>query len=173
MSTAEQFIKGNETYVKNLDETRKNLPLQQPARKVLIVTCMDARLLPAQALGLAEGDAFIVRNAGGRTAEAVRSILVAQQLGGIKEIAVFHHTDCGMTKFKDHDLREKLKANPPKKNASVTSAVESISFLTFGDLEQSVRDDVAFLKEHPLISEGSEITGWIHDVKDGKIKQVV
>jgi len=173
MSTADQFIKGNETYVKNLDETRKNLPLQLPARKVVVVTCMDPRLLPAQALGLVEGDAFIVRNAGGRAAEALRSILVAQQVIGAKDIAVFHHTDCGMLKFKDYHLREKLKANPPKKNVSVSSAVESISFLTFDDLEQSVRDDVSFLKEHPLIFEDSKITGWIYDVKDGKIRQIV
>ncbi|KAF8334127.1 carbonic anhydrase [Cantharellus anzutake] len=172
MTVADEFALANVSYVQNLASDRKGLPLP-PARKVLVLTCMDARIHPAQSLGLKEGDAHVVRNAGGRASDALRSIVISQQLLGTKEIVVLHHTDCGMLTFQDNSLRDKLKENPPKPNAPIASTVESIAFLAFSNLDQSVKDDVSFLKEHPLVLPETVITGWIHDVKDGSIKQVV
>ncbi|KAF8321732.1 carbonic anhydrase [Clavulina sp. PMI_390] len=175
MSNADQFAKANESYVAGLDASRKDLPMP-PARKVIVLTCMDARLHPETALGLKEGDAHVIRNAGGRSADALRSVIVSQQALGTREIFVLHHTDCGMLTFKDDGLRAAVKSKPPKpslSSTSVSAAVDSIAFLPFSDLEQSVKDDVLFLKEHPLVLEETAISGWVFDVKDGKINKVV
>ena len=106
MSFADEFLKANEAYANSFDKSHLPMP---PARRVAVVACMDARLDPARALGLKEGDAHVIRNAGGRTADAIRSLVISQQLLGTREVVVVHHTDCGMLTFTDDELRERLR----------------------------------------------------------------
>jgi carbonic anhydrase len=138
-----------------------------PARKVAIVTCMDARIHPEAALGLAIGDAHMIRNAGGRVSDdALRSLVISSRLLGTNEFAVIHHTECGMLTFSNDDLRTKLKEE--------TGADAShVDFLPFTDLEQSVRDDVAAILSSPFIDDSIKVSGYIYDVHTGGITQVV
>src|SRR5213083_1615864 len=131
MGIFEEFAQAYARYA--ADFTKGDLPTP-PARKVAVLTCMDARLDPAKFLGLSEGDAHVIRNAGGRAADAIRSLVISQQLLGTREVVVIHHTDCGMLTFTDEQLRQKLRDD-------LGVDVEH-AFLPFGDLEQSVRDDV-------------------------------
>ncbi|OAA71203.1 Carbonic anhydrase [Cordyceps fumosorosea ARSEF 2679] len=161
MSVAAEFETANKQYAAQF--THGDLPLP-PGRKVLVVTCMDARIDPARALGLREGDAHVVRNAGGRAAEALRSVVISQQLLGTREIILIHHTDCGMLTFSDEVLRGKIRAD-------LGEDADHIAFLPFGDLAQSVRDDVALLKRSGLVLD-VPVTGYIYDVKTGTITKV-
>ncbi|KAJ4219510.1 hypothetical protein NW759_007899 [Fusarium solani] len=133
-------------------------------RKVFILTCMDARLDPAKFLGLEEGDAHVFRNAGGRAVEALRSLVISQQLLGTREIVVIHHTDCGMLTFHDEELRAKIKRD-------LGEDASHISFLPIRDLQESVKIDVKFLKQNALILD-VPISGYLYDVKTGKINKV-
>ncbi|KAK9241353.1 carbonic anhydrase [Lipomyces kononenkoae] len=141
------------------------LPLP-PKRKLAIVTCMDARLLPAKALGLYEGDAHVIRNAGGRAKDALRSIIISQQLLGTEEVIIIHHTDCGMLTFTNPQLHDILQQRFHGHD------VKDIDFLTFQDLEQSVRDDVEFLRGSEVISPHIRISGWVYEVETGTIRRV-
>src|SRR3954465_9669497 len=134
MSVSDELLRANAEYARTFD--RGGLPMP-PARRLAIVTCMDARIHPARAFGLEEGDAHVIRNAGGRAREALRSLVISQRLLGTNEIAVIHHTDCGMLTFTNSDLHAKVK-----KELDADSS--SIDFLPFTDLEESVREDVAF-----------------------------
>src|SRR3954466_7815102 len=140
MSVTDELLQNNERYAEDFD--KGDLPLP-PARKIAVLTCMDARIDPARALGLEEGDAHVIRNAGGRAADALRSLVISEQLLGTTEIVVIHHTDCGMLTFSNDDLRTKVKQE-------LNANVDNIDFLPFKDLEQSVRDDVTFLRNSPL-----------------------
>ncbi|KAF7302114.1 Carbonic anhydrase [Mycena indigotica] len=163
------FLERNAQYVASFgDKGSLALP---PARKLAIVTCMDARLDPEAHLGLKEGDAHIIRNAGGVAKEALRSLILSQRLLGTREIAVFHHTDCGMLTFTAPDVQAIIKDAAPG-NAEIAARVEAIDWLDFKDLEKAVKDDVAYLKSEPLILEGTPVTGWVYDVGTGKITQV-
>ncbi|EPT01634.1 hypothetical protein FOMPIDRAFT_1029646 [Fomitopsis schrenkii] len=164
-----EFVKANEQYVAGFGE-KGALPIL-PAKKLAIVTCMDARLNVFSELGIKEGDAHIIRNAGGAAKDALRSIIVSQRLLGTREIAVIHHTACGMTTFQTEELRARVKAADPA-NAALYD-VDAIDFLEFADLEKSVRDDVGWLREHPLVLPESQITGWVYEVETGKVRQVV
>src|SRR3954470_3418040 len=141
MSGIDAMLRANAGYVRTFD--LGDLPTP-PRLKLAIVTCMDSRILPSRAFGLREGDAHIIRNAGGRAREALRSLVISQRLLGTNEIAVIHHTDCGMLTFTNSDLHAKVK-----KELDADSS--SIDFLPFTDLEESVREDVAFLLSSPLI----------------------
>ena len=137
-----------------------------PGRHVAVLTCMDARLDPARFLGLQEGDAHVIRNAGGRASEdAIRSLVISQQLLGTNTVVVIHHTDCGMLTFSNADLRTKLKQE-------LNANADHIDFLPFKDLEQSVRDDVAAIKASPLIPKNVEVSGFIYDVRSGRLLPV-
>ncbi|KAJ6574638.1 carbonic anhydrase [Mycena capillaripes] len=139
-----------------------------PTKRLAIVTCMDARINPFKQLGISEGEAHIIRNAGGMAKDALRSLIISQRLLGTREIAVYHHTGCGMVTFQGSELKRLVKwANPG--NASCATQIDAIDFLEFTDLEQSVKDDVDFLKESPLIVEGTKITGWIHHLETGEV----
>jgi len=162
MTVIQEFLQANEVYATNFQKGALPMP---PARKVAVLTCMDARLDPARALGLEEGDAHVIRNAGGRAADALRSLVISEQLLGTETIVVIHHVDCGMLTFTDAHLHEKIKHE-------LHTNADHIAFLPFTDLEQSVRDDIAFLRSSPLIPAKIEIVGFIYDVKSGKLLPV-
>lgn len=134
--------------------------------RTAIVACMDARLHPEKALGLAIGDSHVIRNAGGRVSDdALRSLAISQQLLGTNEIYIIHHTDCGMVTFKNEDIRGLLKER-------LGADASGIDFLPFPDIEQSVLDDIAIVKNSPLINPGVPIVGFVYDVATGKLKVV-
>ena len=163
MSATEDFLKANENYAATFQ--KGDLPMP-PARHVAVLTCMDARLHPSRFLGLNEGDAHVIRNAGGRASDdAIRSLVISQQLLGTNTVLVIHHTDCGMVTFSNEDLRAKLKQE-------LHVDAGDIDFLPFRDLEQSVRDDVAKIKSSPLIPDNVEVSGFIYDVRTGKLLPV-
>jgi carbonic anhydrase len=162
MSIVQEFMRANERYAAKFAKGALPMP---PARRVAVVACMDARLDPARALGLEEGDAHVIRNAGGRAADAVRSLVISQQLLGTREIVVVHHTDCGMLTFTDEQLRGKLR--------ETLGQEADVAFLPFSDLDQSVRDDVAALRAERLLLPDVPVSGFVYDVKTGRLRQVV
>ena len=155
-----------------------------PSRHFAILTCMDARLDPAKFAGLAEGDAHVIRNAGGRASDdAIRSLVISYKLLGTKEWFVIHHTDCGMQTFTDNVMRGLLKqslktANLDKDgwhdNGQGPGSEEGdfIDWLTIDDQVKSVREDVARIRSHPLVPPEIPIYGYIYDVKDGSLIEV-
>ncbi|OQD72883.1 hypothetical protein PENDEC_c018G06191 [Penicillium decumbens] len=161
MSVAQEVEAANAKYAASFTKGDLALP---PQRKVAIVACMDARLDPARALGLEEGDAHVIRNAGGRVSDALRSIIISQQLLGTREIIIVHHTDCGMLTFTDEVIRGKVRAD-------LGQNVDHIAFLPFDDLKQSVLDDLRFLKESPFVLD-VPVTGYLYEVETGKIVKV-
>jgi carbonic anhydrase len=161
MPVADEFLQANQQYAAAFDKGSLPMP---PRRHVAVVTCMDARLDPAKFLGLQEGDAHVIRNAGGRAADAIRSLVISQQLLGTREVVVIHHTDCGMLTFTDDQLRQKLRDDL---GAQTTDA-----FLPFSDLEQSVRDDVAAIRTSPLLLKDVPVRGFIYDVRTGRLQEV-
>jgi carbonic anhydrase len=162
MSTSDELLQANAEYARTFD--RGDLPMP-PARRLAIVTCMDARIDPARAFGLEEGDAHVIRNAGGRAREALRSLVISQRLLGTNEIAVIHHTDCGMLTFTNPDLHAKVKKD-------LGADASHIDFLPFRDLEESIREDVAFLLSSPLIPADVTIRGFLYDVRNGRLTEV-
>jgi len=162
MSVTDELLRANEGYAAAF--TKGDLPTP-PAKQTIVVTCMDARLLPSRFLGLEEGDAHVIRNAGGRVQDALRSIVISQRLLGTNEVLVIHHTECGMLTFKNEDLYAKVQQD-------LGADASDIDFLPFPDLEQSVRDDVRFLKESPLVPDDVSIRGFVYDVKSGKVTEV-
>lgn len=126
---------------------------------------MDARLHPEKALGLEIGDAHVIRNAGGRAKDALRSLAISQQLLGTNEIYVIHHTDCGMVTFQNSDIHKIIKDN-------LKHDAKDMDFLPFSDSEKSTIEDVDVIKNSPLITPGTVITGFLYDVKTGKMQVV-
>lgn len=163
MSYFENFLKANQAYV----ELHGDLHLSiKPKTKVAIVTCMDSRLHVAQALGLALGDAHILRNAGGRvTDDMIRSLVISQQQMGTREIVVLHHTDCGAQTFQNEEFQEHLKTE-------LGVDVSGQDFLPFQDVEESVREDMQLLRECPLIPDDVVISGAVYDVDTGSMREV-
>ena len=163
MSYFENFLKANQAYV----ELHGDLHLSiKPKTKVAIVTCMDSRLHVAPALGLALGDAHILRNAGGRvTEDMIRSLVISQQQMGTREIVVLHHTDCGAQTFNNEDFQEHLKCE-------LGVDVFGQDFLPFQDIDESVREDMKLLRECPLIPDDVIISGAVYDVDTGSMREV-
>jgi carbonic anhydrase len=162
MPVAEEFLRANEKYAAKFEKGKLPLP---PARKVAVVVCMDARIDPAKALGLEEGDAHVIRNAGGRISEALRSLAISQTLLGTQEVVIIHHSDCGMLTFSDESIRAQLR-----KDRKVDA--DAIAFLPFKDLDQSVRDDVAAYRGSLLVRQDVPVRGFVYDVKTGKLREV-
>jgi carbonic anhydrase len=164
MSIMDRFRKRNEKFATDFDKGDKALP---PTQRLEVLTCMDARLHPETFLGLEIGDAHVIRNAGGRASDdALRSLIISSRLLGTQEYAVIHHTDCGMLTFSNDDLRGKLAADTGR-DAS------HMDFLPFSDVEESVRDDVRRIRDNPFIPADVEVSGWVYDVKTGKVREVV
>jgi carbonic anhydrase len=162
MSHTDELLKNNEAYAANFD--KGDLPLP-PAKKVAVVACMDARLDPAGALGLKEGDAHVIRNAGGViTDDEIRSLAISQRLLGTEEIILMHHTDCGMLTFTDDDFKQKLEDD--------TGQTPEWSANAFADLEGDVRDSIARIKESPFIPNKDSVRGFVYEVETGKLREV-
>ena len=162
MSTIDELVKANLAYAGTFD--RGHLPLP-PARGIAIVTCMDARILPSRALGLEEGDAHVIRNAGGRARDALRSLIISQRLLGTREVAVIHHTDCGMLTFSNRDLRQKVRED-------LGQDTGEFDFLPFQNLDDSVREDIEFLQATQLLDPETLIRGFVYDVRTGRLREV-
>lgn len=163
------------------DRARLAMP---PARRFAILTCMDARLDPAKYAGLAEGDAHVVRNAGGRASDdAIRSLVISYKLLGTREWFVIHHTNCGMETFTDEIMRGLLASSletatvddkgwhDPGKGPGSTEG-KYVNWLTIKDNPRSVIEDVARIRHHPLVPAGIPIYGYIFDVETGKLNEV-
>jgi carbonic anhydrase len=158
------MIEANREYTASFADGGKPMP---PARHVAILTCMDARIHPEPALGLAIGDAHMIRNAGGRASDdAIRSLIISSRLLATNEFAVIHHTDCGMLTFSNDQLRAKL-ADEAGTDAS------GIDFLPFGDLRQSVLDDVHRILDTPHLDDSIPVSGYLYDVHTGGLELVV
>jgi carbonic anhydrase len=162
MSATDQLVKNAEGYAATFD--KGDLPLP-PARKVAIVACMDARLNPYALLGLAEGDAHIIRNAGGViTDDQIRSLAISQRLLGTEEIILIHHTDCGMLTFSDDVFRAQIRAE--------TGFTPPWAAEAFGDLDTDVRQSVARVLASPFVPVKSSVRGFVYDVHDGTLREV-
>jgi carbonic anhydrase len=178
----DEVLAANAKYAENFGD-KKNLPLP-PSRRFAILTCMDARLDPAKYAGLAEGDAHVIRNAGGRASDdAIRSLIISYKLLGTCEWFVIHHTNCGMLLFTDQDMRNLLASS--LKTATVDQSgwhdsgegpgsIEGnyINWLTFSDNAKSVVEDVIRIRSHPLVPNDIPIYGYIYDVKSGSLVEV-
>jgi len=178
----DEVLAANERYAKAFaDKAQLLLP---PARRFAILTCMDARLDPAKYAGLSEGDAHVIRNAGGRASDdAIRSLVISHKLLGTREWFVIHHTDCGMQLFTDDILAGLLEQS--LETATMTrhgwkdtgkgpgsAAGKFIKWHTIDDLEQSVIDDVQRIRSHPLVPGQIAIYGYLYDVKSGRLIEV-
>jgi len=156
------LLKNNEAYAAAFD--KGDLPLP-PAKKVAVVACMDARLMPGRVLGLEEGDAHVIRNAGGViTDEEIRSLSISQNLLGTEEIILLHHTDCGMLTFTDEQFAGQLE--------EATGRRPGWSAQAFGDLDEDVRASIAKLRDSPFIPNKGAIRGFVYEVETGKLREV-
>jgi len=182
MSVREEVLKANDEYAAGFGE-KANLQIP-PARHFAILTCMDARLDPAKYAGLSEGDAHIIRNAGGRASDdAIRSLVISYKLLGTREWFVIHHTNCGMEFFTDQVMRDLLASSLETAElgpdgftdvGSGTGSTEAkyIDWLTISDNAQSVTEDVARIRAHPLVPGRIAIYGYIYDVATGRLIEV-
>ncbi|MBW7909370.1 MAG: carbonic anhydrase [Kiritimatiellae bacterium] len=177
-----EVLSANKAYAESFGDKGK-LPMP-PGRRFAILTCMDARLDPAKFAGLAEGDAHVIRNAGGRASDdAIRSLVISYKLLGTKEWFVVHHVDCGMLTFTD-DVISKLLANSLEQATIGANGWEDhgkgpgsgegkfIKWLAFSDLAQSVVEDVTRIRNHPLVPGNIPVYGYIYDVTNGKLVEV-
>jgi carbonic anhydrase len=163
MSTTNEFLAANAAYVTSF--TKGDLPMP-PGRRTAVLVCMDARIDPAKVLGLEEGDAHVIRNAGGLASDdAIRSLVISSQLLGTREFVVIHHTDCGMLTFTNEQLRGKLKDE-------LGADASDIDFLPFSDVDQSVRDDLAKIRSSPLIPDDIPVRGFVYDVISGGLREI-
>lgn len=177
-----EVLAANASYAESFGE-KSSLALP-PARRFAILTCMDARLDPAKYAGLSEGDAHVIRNAGGRASDdAIRSLVISYKLLGTREWFVIHHTDCGMEFFTDAVIRGLLNAS--LETAQLTpdgfkdvgagpgsSAGDYINWLTIADQRQSVVEDVRRIRQHPLVPSSIPIYGYLFDVRSGRLIEI-
>jgi carbonic anhydrase len=162
MSTTDELLRNNERYAESFD--KGDLPMP-PAKQIAIVTCMDARLSPYVMLGLAEGDAHVIRNAGGViTDDEIRSLMISQRLLGTREVMLIQHTNCGMLTFSDEEVKEQIQEEigikPP-------FALES-----FTDLEENVRQSIKRIEASPFIPHKDSVRGFVYEVETGRLREV-
>ncbi len=177
-----EVLSANATYAASFGP-KANLALP-PARRFAILTCMDARLDPAKFAGLREGDAHVIRNAGGRASDdAIRSLVISYKLLGTREWFVIHHTNCGMEFFTDALMRDLLANSLETAELSAqgfrdvgkgpgSREAQFVDWLTIADAAQAVVDDVARIRRHPLVPKGIPVYGYIYDVKTGKLVEI-
>jgi carbonic anhydrase len=178
----DEVLAANQAYARSFgDRGKLAMP---PARRFTILTCMDARLDPAKFAGLAEGDAHVIRNAGGRASDdAIRSLVISHKLLGTNEWFVIHHTNCGMETFTDVVMRDLLGRSLDTATVDAqgwhdvgrgpgSTEGEFIDWLTFTNLEQSVVTDVRRIRQHPLVPRDVPVYGYIYDVTSGRLVEV-
>jgi carbonic anhydrase len=162
MSVTDELLRNNEAYAETFD--KGDLPMP-PAKHIAIVTCMDARLSPYVMLGLREGDAHVIRNAGGViTDDEIRSLAISQRLLGTREIVLIHHTDCGMLTFSDDELKQQIQEDVGVK--------PHFSMESFTDLEEDVRQSIARIRNSPFVPNKDSVRGFVYDVETGRLREV-
>jgi carbonic anhydrase len=162
MSQTDALLKNNDVYASNFTKGSLALP---PRTKVAVVACMDARLDVHKILGLQEGDAHVIRNAGGvATDDVIRSLLISQRLLGTEEIVLIHHTGCGMLTFTDDDVKKKIQTD--------TGIKPQFALEAFADLDEDVRQSIARIRASPFVPRKGAIRGFIYDVKTGRLREV-
>lgn len=178
----QQVLEANRSYQSSFG-SKRDLPMP-PGRRFAVLTCMDARLDPAKFAGLAEGDAHVIRNAGGRASDdAIRSLVISYKLLGTKEWFVIHHSDCGMETFTDDVIADLLSKSLETATINGNGWVDTgkgpgrpdgryIKWLTIKNLKASVVEDVARIRNHPLVPSSIPIYGYIYDVKSGALIEV-
>jgi carbonic anhydrase len=163
MSQTDELLRNAEEYAAAFD--KRELPLP-PAKKVAVVACMDARIVPSRLLGIHEGDAHVIRNAGGViTEDEIRSLAISQRLLGTEEIILIHHTDCGMLTFTDEDFKRAIQEDTGIRPAWAAE--------TFSDLDDDVRQSIARIKASPFIPRKDSVRGFVYDVDEGTLREVV
>ena len=162
MTMIDDLLTNNTRYAESFD--KGDLPLP-PGRKLAVVACMDARMDPHRILGLEEGDAHVIRNAGGVVSDdVIRSLVISQRLLDTREIVLIHHTDCGMLTFRDDDVKDGIEAD--------TGLRPSFALEAFGDLEQDVRQSMARIHANPFILYKDQVRGFIYDCATGRLNEV-
>jgi len=162
MSVTDELLKNNDSYARGFDKGQLPLP---PARKLAVVACMDARLHVSKILGLKEGDAHVIRNAGGAvTDDVIRSLAISQRLLGTEEVVLIHHTDCGMLTFKDDEVKGQIERE--------TGIRPPFALEAFSDLEDDVRQSTARIKASPFVPRKDSVRGFVYDVRSGLLREV-
>ncbi len=162
MSVTDELLQNNVAYAETFE--KRDLPLP-PARGVAVVACMDARLDVHNILGLKEGDAHVIRNAGGVvTDDEIRSLTISQRLLGTREIILIHHTDCGMLTFSDDELKAQIHEDVGLK--------PHFSMESFSDLEEDVRQSIARIQASPFIPNKDSVRGFVYEVETGRLREV-
>jgi carbonic anhydrase len=162
MTATDDLLANNESYAASFDKADLLAP---PAKKVAVVTCMDARMNLYALLGLREGDAHVIRNAGGVvTDDAIRSLAISQRLLGTEEIVLIHHTRCGMLSFTDDDFRAQVERDTGIRPPWAAEA--------FGDLEGDVRQSIARVKASPFLPRKESVRGFVYEVETGRLREV-
>jgi carbonic anhydrase len=162
MGTIDTLLVNNAKYAAKF--SKANLPVP-PAKKVAIIACMDARLEIGSLLGLEEGDAHVIRNAGGIvTDDVIRSLTISQRLLGTREIMLIQHTDCGMLTFTDAELKETIEKE--------TGIRPPFAFGTFSDLEDEIRQSIARIHASPFMLHKDAIRGFVYEVETGRLREV-
>ena len=162
MSASNDFLAANQSYAESFTKGDKPLP---PAKKVAVVACMDARIETGRALGIEEGDAHVIRNAGGVvTDDVIRSLAISQRLLGTTEIVLVHHTDCGMLTFNDDDVKAQIEGD--------TGLRPQFALEAFSDLDDDIRQSVRRIKASPFIPHKDNIRGFVYDVESGRLNEV-
>ena len=162
-SATDELVKNNESYRAGFD---KGELTSRPLKRVVVLACMDARIDPQRILGLSEGDAHVLRNAGGVvTADVIRSLAISQRILGTEEVILMHHTDCGMLTFTDDEFKRQVHEDV---GSCPDWAVE-----TFPDLHEDVRQSIARIEASPFVPHKDHIRGFVYDVRDGSLHEVV
>ena len=162
MSVTDDLLRNAEEYAERFDKADLPMP---PGKKVAVVACMDARLIPTRVLGLDEGDAHVIRNAGGVvTEDTIRSLAISQRLLGTEEIVLIHHTDCGMLTFTDDDFRNSIQEDTGIKPEWAAEA--------FSDLDGDVRQSIARIKASPFLPNKDGVRGFVYEVETGRLREV-
>ena len=162
MTATDDVLKNNAQYAEGFDKADLPLP---PALNMAVVACMDARLDTHKLLGIQEGDAHVIRNAGGVvTDDVIRSLVISQRLLGTREVVLIHHTDCGMLTFRDDDVKDAILAD--------TGLRPSFAMEAFGNLEGDVRQSIARIKANPFVPAKDQIRGFVYDCATGLLNEV-
>ncbi|PZS14267.1 MAG: carbonic anhydrase [Solirubrobacterales bacterium] len=162
MTAVDELVQNNERYAEGFDKGELPMP---PAKGVAVVACMDARLHVSKLLGLEEGEAHIIRNAGGIVSDdAIRSLAISQRLLGTREIILIHHTDCGMLTFKDDDFRRQIQEETGVRPEWAAEA--------FPDLDEDVRQNIARIHASPFIPHKDSVRGFVYEVETGRLREV-